>query len=71
MWPTCMARLPCGSTVGAAPTGRYWPERLRLARSHGATLALVKGRTETSGPILLRAGFAEYDEERSYWLPVV
>ena len=46
-------------------------ERLRLARSHGATLALVKGRTETSGPILLRAGFAEYDEERSYWLPVV
>jgi len=45
-------------------------ERLRLARSHGATLALVKGRVETSGPILLRAGFAEYDEERCYWLPV-
>ena len=46
-------------------------ERLRLARSRGATLALVKGRVETSGPILLRAGFAEYDEERCYWLPVV
>ena len=46
-------------------------ERLRLARIHGATLALVKGRVETSGPILLRAGFAEYDEERCYWLPVV
>ena len=46
-------------------------ERLRLARIHGATLALVKGRAETSGPILLRAGFAEYDEERCYWLPVV
>jgi GNAT superfamily N-acetyltransferase len=46
-------------------------ERLRLARSRGATLALVKGRAETSGPILLRAGFAEYDEERCYWLPVV
>jgi GNAT superfamily N-acetyltransferase len=45
-------------------------ERLRLARAHGATLALVKGRVETSGPILLRAGFAEYDEERCYWLPV-
>jgi len=45
-------------------------ERLRLARIHGATLALVKGRVETSGPILLRAGFAEYDEERCYWLPV-
>ena len=45
-------------------------ERLRLARAHGATLALVKGRVETSGPILLRAGFAEYDEERCYWLPL-
>jgi len=45
-------------------------ERLRLAREHGAALALVKGRVETSGPILLRAGFAPYDEERCYWLPV-
>jgi len=45
-------------------------ERLRLARAHGATIALVKGRVETSGPILLRAGFAEYDEERCYWLPL-
>ena len=41
-----------------------------LARAHGATLALVKGRAETSGPILLRAGFTEYDEERCYWLPL-
>ena len=46
-------------------------ERLRLARAHGATLALVKGRAETSGPILLRSGFALYSEERCYWLPVV
>ena len=45
-------------------------ERLRLARAHGATLALVKGRVETSGPILLRSGFAVYDEERCYWLPL-
>jgi hypothetical protein len=45
-------------------------ERLRLARAHGATLTLVKGRVETSGPILLRAGFAEYAEERCYWLAV-
>jgi GNAT superfamily N-acetyltransferase len=44
-------------------------ERLRLAREHGATLALVKGRVLTSGPILLRAGFADYGEERCYWLP--
>ena len=46
-------------------------ERLRLARAHGATLALVKGRAETSGPILLRSGFLAYSEERCYWLPVV
>jgi GNAT superfamily N-acetyltransferase len=45
-------------------------ERLRLARDHGATLALVKGRAETSGPILLRAGFTDHGEERCYWLPV-
>jgi hypothetical protein len=46
-------------------------ERLRLARAHGATLALVKGRVETSGPILVRSGFTVYSEERCYWLPVV
>ena len=45
-------------------------ERLRLARDHGAILALVKGRVETSGPILLRAGFTDYGEERCYWLPI-
>jgi hypothetical protein len=45
-------------------------ERLRLAREHGAALTLVKGRVETSGPILLRAGFADYGQERCYWLPI-
>jgi hypothetical protein len=45
-------------------------ERLRLAREYGAAIALVKGRVETSGPILLRAGFADYAQERCYWLPI-
>jgi len=45
-------------------------ERLRLARAHGAALALVRGRVETSGPILLRAGFAVYAEERCIWLSI-
>jgi hypothetical protein len=45
-------------------------ERLRLAREHGATLAMAKGRALASGPILLRTGFADYGEERCYWLPV-
>ncbi len=45
--------------------------RIGLAREHGATLALVKGRVETSGPILRRAGFTAYGEERSYCVPVM
>jgi GNAT superfamily N-acetyltransferase len=44
--------------------------RVALAREHGATLALVKGRVETSGPILRRAGFTPYGEERSYCVPL-
>jgi GNAT superfamily N-acetyltransferase len=45
--------------------------RIELARDHGATLALVKGRVETSGPILRRAGFTAYGEERSYCVSVM
>jgi GNAT superfamily N-acetyltransferase len=44
--------------------------RIGLAREHGATLALVRGRVQTSGPILLRAGFTSYGEERLYRLAV-
>jgi GNAT superfamily N-acetyltransferase len=44
--------------------------RIGLAMDHGATLALVKGRVQTSGPILLRAGFTSYGEERLYRLAV-
>jgi hypothetical protein len=45
-------------------------ERLRLARDHGATLAMVKGRVLASGPILLRAGFADFGQEQCFWLPI-
>lgn len=44
--------------------------RMRIASQHGATLALVRGRVETSGPILRRLGFERYGEERCYRLPV-
>lgn len=40
--------------------------RLRYGIDQGSTMALVKGRVETSGPILRRAGFAAYGQERSY-----
>ena len=44
--------------------------RLRRAVERGATMALVKGRIQTSGPILRRAGFEVYGEERSYLVPL-
>lgn len=40
--------------------------RLDHARSLGRRLALVKGRVNTSGPILRRAGFSVFGQERSY-----
>jgi hypothetical protein len=40
--------------------------RMAVAREHDATLALVKGVIDTSAPILRRAGFTPYGEERSY-----
>ncbi|WP_447912102.1 hypothetical protein [Microbacterium phyllosphaerae] len=45
-------------------------ERLRVSASLGATTALVKGRTATSAPILARAGFTHYGDERAYLLTV-
>jgi GNAT superfamily N-acetyltransferase len=42
--------------------------RLRDAAAAGATMALVKGRMETSAPVLQRAGFRSYGEVRAYRL---
>jgi GNAT superfamily N-acetyltransferase len=40
--------------------------RLRWALEEGATMAIVKGRTVTSAPVLRRAGFASYGQERCW-----
>jgi GNAT superfamily N-acetyltransferase len=40
--------------------------RLRWALEEGASMALVKGRTVTSAPVLRRAGFASYGQERCW-----
>ncbi|WP_439901485.1 GNAT family N-acetyltransferase [Microbacterium azadirachtae] len=45
-------------------------ERLRVGAERGARTALVKGRVETSAPILARCGFTAYGEDRSYVLVV-
>jgi hypothetical protein len=44
--------------------------RLSYAVAHGATMALVKGKIDTSGPILRRAGFAAYGREPIYDIPL-
>lgn len=45
-------------------------ERLRHGAELGAATALVKGRVETSAPILARCGFTPYGEDRSFVLTV-
>jgi len=44
--------------------------RLAYAVEQGAAMALVKGRVDTSGPILRRAGFEVFGQERCYLLPL-
>jgi GNAT superfamily N-acetyltransferase len=44
--------------------------RLAYAEAHGATMALVKGKIQTSGPILRRAGFAAYGQETIFRVPL-
>jgi GNAT superfamily N-acetyltransferase len=44
--------------------------RLRWGADRGARMALVKGRVESSAPVLTRAGFTTYGEERSYRVPL-
>ena len=40
--------------------------RLNYGAAHAATMGLVKGRIDTSGPILRQAGFAAFGQEISY-----
>lgn len=44
--------------------------RLDYAREHGLTMGLVKGRVQTSAPILRRAGFTVFGQERSFVVPL-
>jgi GNAT superfamily N-acetyltransferase len=44
--------------------------RLTYAVTHGAAMALVRGKADTSGPILRRAGFAAFGQEPHYAVPL-
>jgi len=69
-----VARLWSGSVLeehrGRGAYRALLAARLEYAARHGATMALVKGRVETSGPILRRAGFVAHGQERSYRVPL-
>ncbi|HWL97064.1 MAG TPA: GNAT family N-acetyltransferase, partial [Nocardioidaceae bacterium] len=58
-----------GVLPGARGRGAYramLDARLRWGLSEGATMALVKGRVVTSAPVLRRAGFVSYGQERCW-----
>ncbi len=65
-------RLWGGAAVPEARhTGVYralLDHRLRIGHEEGCRLALVKGRVDTSAPVLLRAGFRQFGEIRAYRL---
>ncbi|HET9419485.1 MAG TPA: GNAT family N-acetyltransferase [Nocardioides sp.] len=69
-----VARLWSGSVLeehrGRGAYRAMLAARLDYALRNGATMALVKGRVETSGPILRRAGFVAHGQERSYRVPL-
>lgn len=69
-----VARLWGGAVLpGARGQGIYrhvLATRLRYAADHGAAMALVRGRTDTSGPILRRAGFTAFGHETLYRVPL-
>jgi len=69
-----VARLWGGAVIESARGGGVYrallAARLSYAVGHGATMALVKARTDTSGPILLRAGFAAYGQEPIFHVPL-
>jgi GNAT superfamily N-acetyltransferase len=69
-----VARLWGGAVLEAARgRGVYRAllgSRLTYGAAHGATMGLVKGRVDTSGPILRQAGFNVYGQEISYRVPL-
>jgi hypothetical protein len=66
LWGGGVAETARGHGVYRAVLGA----RLAYGAAHGAKMALVKGRIETSGPILRQAGFAVYGQEVIYRVPL-
>jgi GNAT superfamily N-acetyltransferase len=69
-----VARLWGGAVVprarGQGVYRQLLATRLSYAAAHGATMALVRGKSDTSGPILRRAGFTAFGQETLYRVPL-
>lgn len=72
--PGPVARLWGGAVLPEARRRGIYTDlllaRLHDATSRGGVLALVKGRIDTSAPILARAGFVRHGSERSIRVPL-
>jgi GNAT superfamily N-acetyltransferase len=66
LWGGVVAPSARGQGVYRAVLGA----RLSYGVAHGATMALVQGNIDTSGPILRRAGFAAYGRQPFYDVPL-
>ena len=66
LWGGAVLEAARGQGVYRALLG----SRLTYGAAHGATMGLVKGRVDTSGPILRQAGFNVYGQEVSYRVPL-
>lgn len=66
LWGGVVAPSARGQGVYRAVLGA----RLSYGAAHGATMALVQGKIDTSGPILRRAGFAAYGRQPFYDVPL-
>jgi hypothetical protein len=66
LWGGAVLQASRGQGVYRAILGA----RLRYGAAHGARMGLVKGRVDTSAPILRQAGFAAYGQETIYRVPL-
>jgi GNAT superfamily N-acetyltransferase len=69
-----VARLWGGAVVPSARRRGVYravlATRLSYAAAHGGTMALVRAKVDTSGPILRRAGFTAFGREVEYRVPL-
>ena len=69
-WRSCGGRSRCRRSGGAAATGPCSPSGSGWPATTARPWPWSRGGPRPRGPILLRAGFTDYGEERCYWLSI-